>query len=638
MNLLDLGDTRKGLNSVESCGDQQARAFRRVSGRFADKAREAEYRIATHQGDLRRLRILLAMPILVAPLFILACLSRFGISYELTYSYLVLMAVLTLQVYILIRIRKVKNAFQMDTLALTTLSTIYIPYIFVMGLLDAPGLALAVAPIGISVIAIIAGAGQLHIISAIVVLMMSALFAVYWSSPGTDTSDIIGFGAVAVAGIFTSWLFKLENEINRRKVWIQTTELEANIKDLEEARKKAEAASNAKTSFLSNMSHEIRTPLNGVMGIAQSLEADDLAPEHKEKVATILDSGKTLMTMLNDVLDLSKIEAGKLELAPVDTDLRHCLGRVEKLWSPHAKDKGLRLTFTIDESVPELIVCDPMRIRQCVSNLVSNAIKFTHDGEVALHARATTQGEVSWDELCIEIAVTDTGIGISTEAAGHIFSAFSQASTQTSSKYGGTGLGLAIVDELAKLMGGGVSVESTVGFGSTFTLSFAARKSEQRKTSSSDHKGQKHQDTIKEAIAEKRILLVDDNPVNRQVASLLLLPYGVEIDEAENGRECLTKLAEDDYDLILLDVQMPVMDGIETIEHIRASTEAWRNVPVIALTADAMSGDREKYIAHGMNGYASKPIDVISLVKEMVEVLSGIEQIKEQLSDGHLAA
>ena len=380
----------------------------------------------------------------------------------------------------------------------------------------------------------------------------------------------------------------------------------------------AEAANNAKSSFLANMSHEIRTPLNGVLGMADVLSQDDLLPRQADCVNTIRESGKTLMVILNDVLDLSKIEAGKLEISPADSDLHHVFYSIYKLFLPRTEEKNIALMLEIGESVPRHLRFDTVRVRQCPSNLVSNAVRFTEAGGVTISASSVA----TIDGLrLVTVDIADTGIGMSEEVTSRLFSDFVQADASTSRKFGGTGLGLAISRKLARLMDGDVKVKSTAGEGTVFSLSFRAALaqsqalSQENPTSSARLGGEPMLDGL-------RVLLVDDNDVNRKVARMLLKPVRMQIVDAENGKQALDLLAEQPFDLVLLDVHMPVMDGATTIKHIRASAECWNSVPVVALTADAMSGDRERLLALGMTGYATKPVDQRALVTEIIRALN----------------
>jgi PAS domain S-box-containing protein len=411
------------------------------------------------------------------------------------------------------------------------------------------------------------------------------------------------------------------NAVHGRKLIGTVVDLTAwkNIEDqLRAAKEVAEASSSTKSQFLANMSHEIRTPLNGVLGMAQALDADDLTAAQKEKVAVILDSGKSLMALLNDVLDLTKIEAGKLEISAVPGDFLHTMKRTRQLFQATAEEKGLDLLVRYDSNFPQRLVYDPTRVRQCVSNLVSNAIKFTPQGrvEVAIGAKPLGDGE-----HMISVEVIDTGIGIDAETQSRLFSVFTQADGATTRKFGGSGLGLAISRQLARMMGGDITVTSTHGKGSSFVLTFRARGAAAAPAPTQSPA----QPTVAapRSLRGLRVLLTDDNAINRQVIKLFLAPQGCDIVEATNGKEALDLLAQHEFDIVLLDIHMPVMDGKETIQRLRAERR-WKDLPVIALTADAMSGDREKYLALGMSDYVSKPVDQRELIAKM-HVVKGFE-------------
>lgn len=401
---------------------------------------------------------------------------------------------------------------------------------------------------------------------------------------------------------------------------------------LEQARASAEAANEAKSAFLANTSHEVRTPLNGILGMAQILRQDPLNAEQLERVETILDSGETLLAVLNDVLDLSKIEAGKLEIAPAPHSVAHALKSGVKLWEGKAAERGLALELYIPPEADPVMMFDAVRVRQCLSNLVSNAIKFTHEGgvrvSVAVSPLATRTREV-------QIAVADTGIGLTEAAQARLFKPFSQADKHTSADYGGTGLGLSISRQLANLMGGDVEVESVAGQGSTFTMTFIADvvddANDLRDASQAIERTRPNRAV---SARDVRVLLVDDNPVNRKVARAFLKETTEQIVEATNGAEALEQLQRSDtvFDLLLLDMQMPVLDGPETIARIRASEAPWRHIPAIAVTADAMSGDRQRYLAMGLSGYLSKPIDQHRLLVEIDRVLAARAALGERSS------
>jgi signal transduction histidine kinase/ActR/RegA family two-component response regulator len=382
------------------------------------------------------------------------------------------------------------------------------------------------------------------------------------------------------------------------------------LADVEAARDAAEAATRTKSEFLANMSHEIRTPLNGVLGMTQALAGRDLDPAVREMVSTIRESGATLMAILNDVLDLSKIEAGRLDIAPGDASLTHTLRQVMRLFEPVAGEKGVTLALASGASSDHQLKFDALRVRQCVSNLVSNAVKFTPQGHISIEASVTPEGQ----RHRVEVRVIDSGIGMDEATLDRLFEAFTQADGSTTRRFGGTGLGLTISRQLARLMGGDITVTSQLGRGSTFTLSFLADAADAVNANQPAADAPRRSEV---RLRGARVLLTDDNAVNRQVVRLFLQPQGAIIVEAANGAEALRALETQPFDLVLLDVHMPVMDGVETIKRIRASAETWRALPVIALTADAMSGDRERLLALGMTGYVAKPI-------EQAELLSAI--------------
>jgi signal transduction histidine kinase/CheY-like chemotaxis protein len=381
--------------------------------------------------------------------------------------------------------------------------------------------------------------------------------------------------------------------------------------ELRTAKESAEANSSAKSQFLANMSHEIRTPLNGVLGMAQALDADDLSTSQKEKVGIILDSGKSLMALLNDVLDLTKIEAGKMEISAVPGDFLHTMKRTRQLFQATAEEKGIDLFVRYDSTFPQRLTYDPTRVRQCVSNLISNAIKFTSKGrvEISLSAKKLEGGD-----HMVTVEVSDTGIGMAGETVGKLFSVFTQADGATTRKFGGSGLGLAISRQLARMMGGDITVTSQLGKGSTFSLTFRAQEAAAAAPTASAPA--RAAEPSRTSLRGMRVLLTDDNAINRQVIKLFLAPQGCDILEATNGKEALDLIAQHEFDIVLLDVHMPVMDGKETIARLRAEPR-WKDLPVIALTADAMSGDREKYLALGMTDYVSKPVDQRELIAKM---------------------
>lgn len=377
----------------------------------------------------------------------------------------------------------------------------------------------------------------------------------------------------------------------------------------------ARLASRAKSEFLANISHEIRTPMNGVLGMAQVLEETELTTRQREHLRLIRESGDMLMAIIDDVLDLSRIEAGRIDLNPTAQPLASSLADTVALFQARAKERGTTLDFVTTENAQEILQFDTVRVRQCLGNLVSNAVKFTQGGRVTvtLAAQRITSGE--WQ---VEIRVEDTGIGISTNGQSRLFEAFSQADSRTSHDYGGTGLGLAISRRLARMMGGDITLTSTPGEGSCFVLRFLAQPAV------ADPAGIAPVPTDTAQAPDLRglsILVVDDCEVNRLVARGLLEPMGVTCSVAQSGEEALEMLAQHYFDLVLLDMQMPKMDGLATFRAMRTSGQDWSGVPVVALTANAMQGERENCLALGMQGYVSKPVRQAVLQSEILRAL-----------------
>lgn len=393
--------------------------------------------------------------------------------------------------------------------------------------------------------------------------------------------------------------------------------------ELRDALNRAEQATRLKSEFLANMSHEIRTPLNGVLGMAQVLAHGNLTPTQAEQVGVILDSGNTLMVLLNDILDLSKIEAGRMEISPVPGDLRHKLSGLFRLHEAAAHEKGIGIRLFVDPSVPSRLVFDPVRVRQCLSNLVSNAIKFTSKGEVLIVVTSEPAGA---GQHRVIVHVSDTGCGIAADKLDRVFESFTQEDGSTTRKFGGTGLGLSITRRLARIMGGDVTVASEAGRGSIFTLKFIAE-------SAAGSAGKLGGNTVQMPVRKSRTglsgcraLVVDDNGINRRVARSFLEYYGIVISEAGDGNEALEILGKEMFDIILMDIHMPGLDGEEAFKRLRASDSMNRQTPVIALTADSMRGDREKFLANGFDGYVSKPIEERAMMTAISQLLAVPEE------------
>jgi PAS domain S-box-containing protein len=421
--------------------------------------------------------------------------------------------------------------------------------------------------------------------------------------------------------IHSAWTFerdaggKLVRTIGVKRDITQQHELEEQLRAAKHA---ADSANAAKSEFLANMSHEIRTPMNGVIGMTGLLLDTELDAAQRRYAEAICSSGESLLALVNDILDVSKIEAGKVELENAEFDLRDLLADFAAPLTMRATSKGIEFRCGVEPDVPAQVCGDSVRLRQILSNLAGNAFKFTEQGQVSVHASLISE---TVSDVVVRFAVRDTGIGISMEQRKKLFQKFSQADTSTTRQYGGTGLGLAISKQLTELMGGEIGVNSETGVGSEFWFTARLGKPASLPASGEPSITPSPSRVATTAVRRQgaRILVAEDNIVNQEVALGILQKLGLRADAVADGVEAIAALKSEPYDLVLMDMQMPVMDGLEATRIIRDPNSAVLNhqIPVIAMTAAAMQGDRERCVEAGMNGYVTKPVSPQSLVEAL---------------------
>ena len=410
---------------------------------------------------------------------------------------------------------------------------------------------------------------------------------------------------------------KIAKELTEAKVFAELAtaiaeeakhKAEEATKVAEELTRIAEVAVNAKQQFLSNMSHEIRTPMNAIIGFTKVLLKTEMTDKQMEYLSAIKVSGEALTVLINDILDLAKVDSGKMTFEQIPFKMESSLFAMLHLFEPKIQEKNLELIKIYDKNIPEVLIGDPVRLHQIILNLVSNAVKFTSEGKITVSVNVLSEDS---DSVTLEFAISDTGIGISEEKIETVFEVFQQASSGTSRLYGGTGLGLAIVKQLVEPQGGSISVKSKLEEGTTFSVTLSFKKTEEKALADIDLV------KLDPEIKNIRVLVVEDIALNQLLMKTILNEFGFEFDVASNGKIAIEKLYHNTYDIILMDLQMPEMNGFEATEYIRNKMNS--KIPIVALTADVTTVDLAKCRAVGMNDYLSKPVDDRLLYNKIVE-------------------
>ncbi len=412
----------------------------------------------------------------------------------------------------------------------------------------------------------------------------------------------------------TLQLLEKEKELNQ-ELSAKQEKLETYVNQLEVATEELAKSTKAKSEFLATMSHEIRTPMNAILGMTHLLKQDSPRKDQLEPINILDFSGKTLLSLIDDVLDFSKIEAGKIEFESVEFELDRLVSVILESFRATAKNKGISIKSSIGEGIPNMLIGDPARLTQILNNLFSNALKFTEEGKVELEVGIV---EDFGESIRLKFSLTDTGIGIEEERVESIFDSFTQASQNTKRLFGGTGLGLTISKQLAELQGGTISVESEEGKGSTFYVELTFEKGDPK----DEAKASSLEENSGKSLAGLKVLLAEDNLVNQKVMLRFLERWNVDMKVVDNGQEAVEAIKENNYDVVLMDLQMPKMDGYEASEHIRKLDDPYkRKTPIIALTAAALKEVREKVYASGMNDFVTKPFNPSDLEQKLFQFI-----------------
>ncbi len=453
---------------------------------------------------------------------------------------------------------------------------------------------------------------------SIVCVVLFAAFLCFWlvwtirRQLGKDPADLIRITGRVIAGDYD-----IDDKKVHRGVYKHLLTMVASLKHHID---RAEQSVRIKGEFLANMSHEIRTPMNGILGLLYLLSQTKLSPKQEDYVQKTLFSANNLLRIIDDVLDFSKMEAGKLELESIPFSVESICDEISVLYAPKAQERGIFLVVDAGWQTDTLLLGDPLRIKQVLFNFVSNALKFTEEGGVTVAVQCDPLHE---DMLRCVFSVQDTGIGLSTEQQERLFSAFTQADSSITRKYGGTGLGLVICKKIVEAMGGSLWIESKKGHGSTFFFAIALPLCMDDVVGYAYEENQVMRD---ETGYTGHLLLVEDNEINQIIAKELLQDVGYTVDVVENGQEALNSLEKNTYVAVLMDIQMPVMDGLTAVRKIRENP-AYKDLVVIAMSAHAMEGDYEISLQHGMNDHITKPIDPLKLYSTLDKWISGVKSV-----------